>query len=134
MERGLELIQITEKVEPPICKIMDYGKYVYQQKKKDKSQKHKGGEIKGIRLSLGISDHDIETKANQSHKFLEKGDKIRVELRLRGREKALQGFAKEKFKKFIDILSKLTQIKIERDIKKEPRGLTMVISRETIKK
>jgi translation initiation factor IF-3 len=133
-ERGLELIQVTEKVDPPVCKIMDYGKFFYQQKKKDKSQKNKGGEMKGIRLSLGISEHDMEVKANQTHKFLDEGDKIRVEMILRGREKSLQGFAREKFKKFLEILNKTSAIKIEREVKREPRGLSMIIGKEAIKK
>lgn len=130
-ERSLDLIQVTDKVEPPVCRLMDYGKYLYQQKKKEKSAKqHKGGEIKGIRLSFGISDHDLEIRARQAEKFLKKGDKIRIELRLRGRQKALQGFAREKINKFLEILKGLIPIKIERGLIRKPRGLTMIISKE----
>lgn len=129
-ERGFDLIQVTEKVEPPVCKLMDYGKYLYRQQKKEKSANHhKGGELKGIRLTFRISEHDLETRANQAEKFLKKGDKVRIEMRLRGREKALQGFAREKIKKFLEILEKSIPIKIERELKKQPRGLTMIISK-----
>lgn len=128
-ERNLDLIQVTEKVEPPVCKIMDYGKYLYQQKKKEKGVKVRGGEIKGIRLSFGISQHDLEVRARQAEKFLRGGDKIRIEMRLRGREKALGDFAREKVNKFLEVLRGLTPYKIERELKREPRGFTMIISK-----
>ncbi len=129
-ERGFDLIQVTEKIEPPVCKLMDYGKYLYQLKKKERSVKHHtGGELKGIRLTFGISEHDLETRAKQAEKFLKKGDRVRIEMKLRGRQKALQGFAREKIKKFLEILEKSTPIKIERELKKQPRGLTMIIAK-----
>ena len=69
--KGLDLIQVTEKVEPPICKIANYGKYLYtQQKKEKKVKKPTGGELKEIRLTFNISPHDMETRAKQSQKFL----------------------------------------------------------------
>lgn len=127
-EKELDLIQVTEKVDPPVCKIMEYGKYVYQQKKKEKVPHHKGGEIKGIRLSFAISDHDMEVRAKQAEKFFKIGDKVRVEMRLKGREKAHFDFAREKITKFVEILKKITPVKIEIPIKKEPRGLTTMLS------
>ena len=129
-ERNLDLIQVTEKVEPPVCRIEDYGKYLYREEKKNRSvKKQKGGELKGIRLTYNISIHDLETRAHQAAKFLNGGDTVRVELTLRGREKALQGFAKEKLDKFIEILGAMTPIKIEKGAKREARGLTMIISK-----
>lgn len=130
-ERNLDLIQVTERVEPPVCKIGDYGKYLYREEKKNKSaKKHKGGELKGIRLTFNISLHDLETRVHQAEKFLNKGDKVRVELPLRGRQKALGDFAKEKVGKFLEILKNTTPIKIERELKREGRGLTMIVSKE----
>ncbi|TFG35687.1 MAG: translation initiation factor IF-3 [Parcubacteria group bacterium] len=129
-ERNLDLIQVTEKVEPPVCRIEDYGKYLYREEKKNRlEKKQKGGELKGIRLTYNISVHDMETRAHQAEKFLKEGAMIRVELRLRGREKALQGFAKIKMDKFLEILGAITPIKIEKQLKKESRGLTMMISK-----
>lgn len=129
-ERGFDLIQVTEKVEPPVCKLLDYGKYLYNLQKKEKAAKHhKTGELKGIRLTFGISEHDLETRVKQSEKFLKKGNKVRIEMALKGRQrsKALESFAKEKFKRFLETLEKLVPIKIERDLKRESRGLTMII-------
>ncbi len=107
-------------MEPPVCKLGDYGKYLYQEEKKNKGlKKQKGGELKGIRLTFNISLHELETRVHQAEKFLNKGDKVRVELPLRGREKALQEFAKEKINKFIKILQNIIQIKIEKELKKK---------------
>ena len=129
-EKGLDLIQITEKVEPPVCRIMDYGKYLYREKKKEKPIKSSQGELKGIRLSFGISDHDIKIRAKQAEKFLKEGNKVKIELVLRGREKALGDFAKEKLKKFLIALELLIPIETEREIKREGRGFTMIIAYE----
>jgi translation initiation factor IF-3 len=130
-EKNSDLIQVTEKVEPPVCKIMDFGKYLYSLKKKEKSVKqNKGGEMKGIRLTFNISDHDLETRAKQAEKFLKQGDRINLEMKLRGREKAHQNFAIEKINKFIEFINKTTPVKVERDIKKQPRGLTMIIAKK----
>jgi len=129
-ERNLDLIQVTEKVEPPVCKLGDYGKYQYLQEKKEKAtHKHRGGELKGIRLTFNISQHDLETKVRQAEKFLKKGDRIRVELPLRGRERALGDFAKEKMNKFLEILQSTVPVKVEKELKREPRGLTMIITK-----
>ena len=129
-ERNLDLIQVTEKVEPPVCKIIDYGKYLYRQKKKEKGAQPRGGELKGIRLSFNISQHDLETRARQAEKFLKAGDKVRIELRLRGREKALGNFAKEKMNKFLEVLGNTVAYKTERELKREARGFIMIISKQ----
>ena len=130
-ERNLDLIQITEKVEPPVCKIMDYGKYLYSLQKRERAAKIKrGGELKGIRLGFNISLHDLETRARQAEKFLKKGDRVRIELPLRGREKTLGDFAKEKVNKFLEILQNIIPIKVERELKREIRGLTMIIAKK----
>jgi translation initiation factor IF-3 len=132
-EAGLDLVQVTDKVTPPVCKIMDYGKYLYQQKKKERKMRRvQSGELKNIRLTFNISEHDMETRAGMAEKFLKEGDKVRIELVLRGREKALSDFAKQKVNKFLEILKKSTPIKIERELKKEARGLTMIITRGVV--
>ncbi len=128
-EKGLDLIQVTEKANPPVCRIGDLGKFLYHLKKKE-SKKHSAGELKGIRISFNISDHDMETKSKQAEKFLKKGDKIMIEMVLKGREKALKSFAEEKINKFLSILENLIPIKIERELKAQPRGLTIIISKK----
>ena len=130
-ERNLDLIQVTEKVTPAVCRLGDYGKYLYREEKKEKAtHKHKGGELKGIRLTFNISQHDLETRVHQTEKFLKRGDRVRVELPLRGRQKALQNFAKEKIEKFLEILKGIVPIKIEQELKREPRGFTMIITKQ----
>jgi len=127
-ERRLDLIQVTEKVEPPVCKIMDFGKFLYQEEKKRRDAKpQKGGELKIIRLTYNIAPHDLATRADQAEKFLKRGDKVLIDLRLRGREKALQDFARDKIQTFLELLSSRISFKIERDIKREPRGLTLIV-------
>ncbi len=130
-EFELDLIQVTSQVEPPVCKIEDYGKYIYKEKKKQRQQKSKkSGEIKNIRLRFNISEHDLETRVKAAEKFLKKGYKIRIEMMLRGREKAHTDFAKEKINKFLEILRKSIPIKIERELKKEARGFTIIIAKD----
>ena len=128
--RNLDLIQITDKVTPPVCKIGNFGKFLYRLKKKEKTTNQKKGEIKGVRITFKISDHDLETRAKQIKKFLEKKNKVRIEMRLIGREKALQEFAREKIKQFLETIEKLIPIRIEQELKKQPRGLTVIISKK----
>lgn len=129
--RNLDLIQVTERVEPPVCKIIDYGKYLYQEKKKEKQtvKKQRGGELKGVRLGFNISQHDLEVKARQTEKFLKQGNKVRIEMILRGREKALGNFAKEKINKFLEVLQAIAPHRVERELKKESRGFSMIIAK-----
>lgn len=129
--KNLDLIQITEKVEPPVCKIANYGKYLYSLQKKEKKSKTKTKtELKEIRLTFAISPHDIEIRAKHAKNFLEEGDKVKVSLILRGREKAMGEFAKNKFLSFLETLNNLIEIKTERELKREPQGFTMIISKK----
>ncbi len=128
--RGLDLIQVTEKVDPPVCRIADYGKYLYSQQKKEKKIKTQGGELKEIRLGFNISPHDIETKAKQAEKFLKAGDKVKVSMVLRGREKALGDYAKNKTLSFLEEVDKIISIKVERELKREPKGFTIIVSKQ----
>lgn len=128
---GLDLIQVTEKVDPPVARIGDYGKYLYQQGKKEREiKKHTGGDLKEIRLTFNISDHDMETRVKAAAKFLKRGDNIRINLRLKGRQKALLGHAKERIQQFIEQLEAMVPIKTAREMRVEPRGMTMVITRK----
>ena len=89
-EAELDLIKISPKAKPPVCKIMDYGKFRYEQQKREKEAKKKQHivEVKEIRLSPNVEINDLKTKANNARKFIEKGDKVKVTLRFRGREMA----------------------------------------------
>lgn len=127
--KNLDLIMITDKAIPPICKIGDYGKYLYSLQKKERKNiaGSKRGETKNIRLSFNISDNDLNTRILAGEKFLNKGDKINVELRLKGRQKQLANIGFGKIKKYIELLGEKLEIKIEKEIKKEPKGLSVTI-------
>jgi len=130
-EKGLDLIKVTEKVEPPVCKIMDYGKYLYRLKKKEKEQTNhqKKGDLKIIRLTFAISSHDLKIRTETAQKFLEKGYKVKVIMFLRGREKGLADFAKEKFLGYLEGLNKNCPLRVERELKKEGNNLTIIVSK-----
>ena len=104
--KNLDLVMISPNANPPVCKIMDYGKYKYEQSRKEKESKKKQKvvNIKEVRLRPGIEANDLNTKANQAIKFHKKGDKVKVELRFRGRELGHKDIGKEVMLKFIDIV------------------------------
>lgn len=104
--KNLDLVMISPNAQPPVCKIMDYGKYKYEQSRKEKESKKKQKivNIKEVRLRPGIEENDLNTKANQAIKFLQKGDKVKVELRFRGRELGHKDLGKQVMLKFIDIV------------------------------
>ena len=129
MERNLDLIQVTEKVDPPVCKIGNYGKYLYRVKQREKTVGRTHNEIKNIRLGFKTSQHDTEIKVKLAEKFLKKGHKVRVELVLRGREKSLSDIGKEKMNQFLNSLGNLVPIKTERELKREARGFTVKVSK-----
>lgn len=89
-EQSLDLVKIAPQAVPPVCRIMDYGKFRYEQAKKEKEARknQKVVEVKEVRMSLNIDTHDLETKINQAKKFLSTGDKVKVSIRYRGRELA----------------------------------------------
>lgn len=120
-------MEIAPKVQPPICKIIDFGKYKYQQAKKEQKHKtkQKEVEVKGIRIGLSTSIHDLEHKAKQTEDFLNEGNKVKIEIKLIGREKAHQTLAKEKLNEFLKIIS--VAHSIEEPPKRSPAGLTMTI-------
>ena len=126
-DRHLDLVQVTDKVIPPVAKITDYCKYLYTLQKKEKSVHT--SEVKGIRLTYNISPHDMETRAIQAEKFLKKGDKVKIELRLRGREKAFSNISREKVNQFLEILGKLIPCKVDTEMKRDMRGFNMIISK-----
>lgn len=101
-KKGLDLVEVSPLAQPPVCKIMDYGKFLYQQNRNQ--QKAKKVDTKGIRLSFKIGQHDVDFKKKQVVKFLEQGHKVKIELRLKGRERAFVPQAKEMVNKFLEQL------------------------------
>ncbi|MEL6181445.1 MAG: translation initiation factor IF-3 [Myxococcota bacterium] len=106
-ESGLDLVEVAPKARPPVCRIMDYGKYRYQQSKRKSTSKSAQVEIKTIRLGAKTDTHDLETKLRKAEQFLSKGNKVRFELRMRGRE---QAHAHRWAEKLLDIAEQLKEI------------------------
>ena len=106
-KKNLDLAMISRNAEPPVCRIMDYGKFRYEQARKEKEakKKQKVVVVKEVRLRPGIGDNDLKTKSNNAIKFLQKGDKVKVELRFRGRELGHKDIGKEVMMKFIELVS-----------------------------
>lgn len=132
-EKGLDLLEIAPQARPPVCRIMDFGKYQYQQEKmaRQKKAKVKQVEVKGIRLTFGMSDHDMEIRAKQTEKFLKEGNKVKIDLVLRGREKAMKDFAKEKMQKYIGFIT--VPFQMDQPQKFMPSGISMVIAPQSSK-
>jgi translation initiation factor IF-3 len=118
-ERGLDLVEVAPNAKPPVAKILDYGSFQYQKEKQLKKQKklNKTLDVKSIRLSIKISDHDLETRIKQAEKFLVKGHKLKVEIILRGREMAHTDLAREMLKTFRTKLT--TPTEVDQDMTKQ---------------
>lgn len=127
-EKELDLVEINPKTHPPVCKILDFGQFQYQQSRKAQQQKAytKKVEIKGIRISYKIGKHDLEFRRVQALKFLAKGDKVRIETILRGRERQYTKQAMEKINDFIKSLGH--EITIEQVVKKQGNQLSTLIA------
>ncbi len=127
-EAGLDLVKIAPTAKPPVCKIVDYGKYRYEQARREKEakKKQKVTEVKEIHLSPNIDVNDLTTKANQARKFVEKGNKVKVALRFRGREMAHMATGKEVLDTFFEKLSDIAVV--EKPAKLEGRSMIMVLA------
>ncbi len=119
---------------PPVCKILDYGKFLYEQKQEQKKQKAKTKEIitKEIRIGLTTGDHDLQFKAKNARKFLLQDNKVKINLTLKGRERARQDIAQKNITKFLAMIE--VPIIIEKGINKEQRGISTTIIRDKTKK
>ncbi len=127
-EAGLDLVKIAPTAKPPVCKIIDYGKYKYELARKEKvaKKKQKVIDVKEVRLSPNIEENDMKTKANMARKFLEKGDKVKVTLRFRGREMAHMGSSKHVLDDFAELLSDIAVI--DKPAKLEGRSMQMFLT------
>ena len=127
-EAELDLVKIAPGAKPPVCKIIDYGKYRYEMARKEKEarKKQKTVEIKEVRLSPNIESNDLNTKINAARKFITKGDKVKVSLRFRGREMAHVQNSKHILDDFAEALSGIATV--EKAPKMEGRSMTMVLA------
>lgn len=129
-ERDLTLVEVSPKEDPPLAKIMDYGKLQYQKQKQAKKQQalQKKAETKGIKLSLRIGTNDINVRKNQAKKFLAGGNKVKIELNLKGREKQHKQLALEILNKFINDLASEDEIEIDSPASFKGNGYSATIN------
>lgn len=127
-EAGVDLIKIAPSAKPPVCKIVDYGKYRYEQNRREKEakKKQKVMEVKEIRLSPNIDSNDLNTKMNAARKFLSKGDKVKVTLRFRGREMAHMSSSRHILDDFAENLADIAVV--DKAPKVEGRSMTMFLT------
>ena len=127
-QAGVDLVKIAPQAQPPVWKIMDYGKYRFEQSKREKEARknQKVVDIKEVRLSLNIDTHDFNTKLNQSQKFIKSGDKVKVSIRFRGREMGHPELGIEVMKRFADACQEFAVV--EKPAKLEGRNMLMFLA------
>lgn len=128
MDAELDLVKIAPMAKPPVCKIIDYGKFKYEQTRKDKEakKKQKTVEVKEVRLSPNIDTNDLNTKVNNAKKFITKGNKVKVTLRFRGREMAHVQQSRHILDDFAALLADVAVV--EKPAKMEGRNMSMVLT------
>lgn len=125
-QKGLDLIEVQPRANPPVVKIADLAKFLYQQKKAQRKKgAQKGGKVKEIRFALNIFEHDLAIKARRARKFLEKQYKVKVQLKLRRFERELKEKAKEKIKVFLSLVE--TPIAFDQKPQKNPLGYVFIM-------
>jgi translation initiation factor IF-3 len=123
---GLDLVEVAPTANPPVCKIVDFGKFRYDISKQEKEKKTSGTKLKEIKFRVNIDDHDYNTKLRHAEEFLDKGNKLRVQLQFRGREMAHQEFGMQLMHKVRDDLVGMSQVEMEPKI--AGRNVTMTLS------
>jgi translation initiation factor IF-3 len=126
-EKNMDLVMVSPTAKPPVCRIMDYNKFLYEQSKKQKEAKknQKTLEIKEVRLSATIEDHDIEIKAKNAKKFIANGDKVKVAIRFRGRQNGYRNLGNKVFERFLNMMEDLAVV--EKSAQLEGRNMFMVL-------
>ncbi len=133
-EANLDLIEISPTAQPPVAKIMDYGKYQYEIKKKAKEVKAKSHvtETKGVQVKIGTGDHDLNLKAKRAAEWLTEGHRVKIDLFLWGRYKYMEeAFLKERLERFLKIIP--AEYKIAEEIKKSPKGFSTTLEKASTK-
>jgi len=127
-ERGFDLVKIAPQAVPPVCKLMDYGKYRFEMSKREKEQRknQKVMEVKEVRLSATIDVHDLEVKAKACIKFLQQGDKVKASIRFRGRQASHGEIGEQVMDQFFELVKDYGVI--EKPAKQEGRNMVMVLS------
>lgn len=132
-ERGYDLVEVSPKAKPPVCRLLDYGAFKYQKEKELRTQKAhaKKVDIKGVRLSVKMGENDFNVRLEQALGFLEGGDKLRIEIRLRGREKAHVDIGKQRIQAFINKLNERYQLYVEQPITAAGGNISAILGRKS---
>ncbi len=125
-QMGLDLVEIAPNANPPVCQIVDYGKFRYEQSKMDKDRKQNTARMKEVKFRVNIDDHDYFTKLRRAEDFLDKGSKLKVQLQFRGREMAHQELGEQLMRKVRDDLAGMSQV--EAEPRKAGRSINMMLS------
>lgn len=123
---GLDLVEVAPTANPPVCKIVDFGKFRYDLSKQEKDKKSSGTKLKEIKFRVNIDEHDYLTKLRHGEEFLDRGNKVRVQLQFRGREMAHQEFGMQLMEKVRDDLNGMSQVEMEPKL--AGRNITMTLS------
>jgi translation initiation factor IF-3 len=128
----LDLVEVAPTAQPPVCRIIDYGQFKYQKEKEFKAKKvhARKVEVKGIRLSVKIGEHDLDIRREKAKEFLEDGQKVKIEIILRGREKAHGDIAGKRIQEFIDSLMKEFELFVEQPVKRQGGNVSAIIGRK----
>lgn len=129
-DADLDLVEIAPDSKPPVCKIMNYGKFLYTQSKQQRlhKAKQKKVELKTLRIGFKIEPHDLEVKLKQTYRFLDQGHKVKLDMYLRGREKAFSEQAGIKMQNIIVTLPE--NIRLEQELKKSPQGFSVILAKK----
>lgn len=132
-QKNLDLVKIAPQAKPPVCKIIDYGKYRFEQSKREKEQRknQRVVEIKEVRLSLNIDTHDFETKKNHALRFISEGNKVKASIRFRGREMGHPELGQEIMRRFAEAMSEVANV--EKAPKLEGRTMLMFLAPKPVK-
>ena len=127
-QKNLDLVKIAPQATPPVCKIIDYGKYRFEQSKREKEQRknQRVVEIKEVRLSLNIDTHDFETKKNHAMRFISEGNKVKASIRFRGREMGHPELGQDIMRRFAEAMAEVANV--ERQPKLEGRTMMMFLA------
>ncbi len=132
-ERGYDLVEVSPKAQPPVCKFLDFGQFKYQKEKEMRIQKARAKkvDVKGIRLSVKMGQHDIDIRRDQSIEFLRDGDKLKIEIHLRGREKEHGNLAFERIKIFLSEIEKVFPLTIEQATSRAGGNVSTIVGRKS---
>lgn len=128
-KNDLDLVEVASKANPPVCKIMDFGKFNYQQQKKKGGRQEKTV-LKKVGIKFNTSHHDLQTRVRQAESFLNKGNQVQLNMFLRGRENALRDRAKKKMQEFVEMLKEKVEIQIEDKSSRKSNKLKFNITKQ----